>query len=220
MRREPFLRWLSCLLAACLVGWSTPPPGTREAYAAQWQAQGLRAAKTRLDLFYVRPGVGADLGKVQVAPVDVRMRKDWQRDNGPLERVRLRPEEERQLKDEVAAIVADELAQAFAGATPAAGEAPVLQARVVDLYLNAPDIRTGMRSQSYTNAYGDMVLVAELRDAPGGKLLLASWDHRPAREFATPRLTTRVENAVELRAAARTWARLLRRETDRLGKGD
>jgi len=59
-------------------------------------------------------------------------------------------------------------------------------------------------------------LVLELRDGAGGPLLLGSWDHRPAREFVTARWTTRVDNEIEIRAAARGWARLLRREMDRL----
>ena len=222
MQRRAFLRICSCLAAALLcAAWATTPaPGSRQAYAADWAAQGLQPAKSRLDLLYLRPGGPARAGSLQVAPVEVQMRRDWQRADRTLEYTQLRPEEVQGLKDEVAAIVADELQQAFGtDAVAAPGGRPVLQARVVDLYLNAPDVTSAVRAKNYTSSWGDMVLVAELRDGPGGSLLLASWNHSPAREFATPRLTTRVENAIELRAAARGWARALRREIDRVGKG-
>ena len=53
------------------------------------------------------------------------------------------------------------------------------------------DVTTGeapVASKTYTKSYGDMVLVAELRDGAGGPLLLGSWDHRPAREKILRRL--------------------------------
>jgi hypothetical protein len=171
------------------------------------------------DLLYVRPEASVALHSLQFAPVEVEMREDWQRANRALERARLRPDETQKLKDEVGRIVADELHQAFEGA-PVAGGTPVLQARVLDLYLNAPDMQTAVASKTYTRSYGDMVLVAEVRDGPGGRLVLGAWDHRPAREFASARLTTRVDNAIELRAAAHGWAKLLRREFDRLAAAD
>ena len=211
---------LLCLgLAASAGAASDLPPARGERFAADWQAQGLQPVATRsLDLLYLRPGPAATFGAMRIEPVSVELREGWQRANRALERARLRPGEEQVLKDQVAAIVADELREAFgAGASTPGGDAPVLQVRVLDLYLNAPEMQAAVASKTYTSAFGDMVLVAELRASPGGPLLLASWDHRPAREHVTPRLTTRVENAVEIRAAARGWARMLRRELDRLG---
>jgi hypothetical protein len=223
MQRPVLLRLVSCLalaLAGVAAAASAPPPGSRQAFAAEWQAQGLQPARSSLDLLYLRPGAREGGGPLQVAPVEVQMRRDWQRADRTLEYTQLRSEEVQQLKDEVAAIVADELQQAFAsGPVAAQGGTPVLQVRVVDLYLNAPDLNSRVRAKNYTNSYGDMVLVAELRDGPGGRLLLASWNHSPAREFASPRLTTRVENAIEVRAAAHGWARQLRKEIGRVGEG-
>jgi hypothetical protein len=214
---------LGLVLVASTVAAADAPParGDRAGFAADWQAQGLLPVETRgLDLLYLRPGATPGGSVVQVAPVEVELREGWQQANRALERARLRPGEVQQLKDEVAKIVGHEVREAF-GAAPVAsgGVAPVLQVRVLDLYLNAPEMQAAVASKTYTNAFGDMVLVAELRDGPEGPLLLASWDHRPAREHVTPRLTTRVENSIEVRAAARAWARQLRREIDRLGAG-
>ena len=213
---------LSLLLVAVTAASAPPvspvPAGVRRAeLVADWRGQGLQASPTRnLDLVYVRPGARIRGDSVlQLLPVQVQLRADWQRANRELERMRVRPAEEQRLKDEVAVIVAEELRKQL-GELKAGGGTPVLQARVLDLYLNAPDIQTASNTRNYTRSFGDMVLVAELREAPGGSLLLGSWEHRPAREFSTLRLTTRVENAIEVRSAARAWARQLRRELDRL----
>jgi hypothetical protein len=221
MDKRDFLRPLMLVLlatAGTAAAWYPAPRDAREAMAAQWQAAGLRQVPSRgLDLLYVRNGLAAGTQAVQVAPVQVEMRKDWQRASRELEHVRLRPTEVQQIKDDVAKIVGDELRREFAGRSGAG--APVLEARVLDLYLNAPDIETATATKTYTRSFGDMVLVAELRDGRGGPLLMASWEHRPPREYPTPRLTTRVENATEVRIAAHAWARQLRRELDRLDAG-
>jgi hypothetical protein len=218
------LRILLCMaLAASSIAVADVPParGDSAAFAADWQAQGLQPVESRgLDLLYLRPGTAPGASAAQVAPVEVELREGWERANRGLERARLRPEEVQQLKDEVAKVVGYEVREALDAAPVApGGAAPVLQVRVLDLYLNAPDMQAAVASKTYTNAFGDMVLVAELRAGAGGPLLLACWDHRPAREHVTPRLTTRVENTIEVRAAARAWARQLRREIDRLGAG-
>jgi len=217
--RLPLLLSLAIATGAVAAADAPPVRGDRAAFAADWRAQGLQAVDARgLDLLYLRPGVTGLAGPLQLAPVEVQLREGWQRANRALERARLRPEEVQQLKDQVAAIVAEEMQQVL-GAPPAAAAGaavPVLQVRVLDLYLNAPEMQAAVASRTYTNSFGDMVLVAELRAGPGGPLLLASWDHRPAREFAAPRLTTRVENAIEVRAAARAWSRQLHRELERL----
>ena len=223
MKRAP-LHALSCLVlaVAAAAAASPTPPSDRASYAAHWQAEGLRPVEgSRLDLLYLRPGVAsAGAAPLQLGTVQVSLRENWQRADRALERARLRPDEEQKLKDEVAKIVADELRQAFRDAPLLRGGArPVLQAQVVDLYLNAPDLQTAVHTKTYTKQFGDMALVAEVRDGEGGPLLLGSWDHRPARESVTARLTTRVENAVEVRAAAHGWARVLRQEFDRLDAG-
>jgi len=220
MKRGTFLLSLALAIAGAASASDTPgaqPGGDRQAFAKYWSAQGLVSEKSRLDELYLRAAPGASAAGVEVAPVHVEMREDWQRASRSLERQRIRPEEVQHLKDAIAAIVADELEQAFAGGRFRLGaRTPVLQARVVDLYLNAPEMQEPVSSKTYTKSFGDMVLVAELRDGAGGPLLLGSWDHRPAREFVTARWTTRVDNEIEIRAAARGWARLLRREMDRL----
>jgi hypothetical protein len=220
------LSLLVLLLAAAVAAAAAPssPPARTDhaALVAGWKSQGLQQASSReFDLLYVRPGVISSAGPaVEVAPVTVELDPDWQRANLSLYRARMRPAEVQRLKDEVALIVANELKQQLAG-LHAGGEAaaPVLEARVLDLYLNAPDMQTAVAARTYSRSFGEMVLVAELRDQRGGALLFGAWDYRPAREFATLRLTTRVENAIEVRAAAHAWARQLRREIDRLGSG-
>jgi hypothetical protein len=213
MKRHALLAFCLALAAsAAAAATDEPPPhGDREAFAARWEAKGLRPVDSRLDLFYAAGG-GSTRGSraVTIAPVQVSLHEHWQRANRSLERARLRPEEEQALRDEVAKIVAEELAKEFGKYQWGIYE-PVLHAYVLDLYLNAPDLQTAVHGKTYTTSFGDMVLVAELRST-NGRIVRASWDHRPAREFAIARPTTRVDNAIEIRAAARGWAKLLARE--------
>src|SRR4249919_3059503 len=139
------LRILFCLalaVGAAAAADTRPARGGRADFAADWQAQGLQPANTRgLDLLYLRPGAAGAASVARVAPVEVELREGWQRANRGLERARLRPEEVQQLKDEVARGVGDEVREAFGPAPMASGSGtPVLQVRVLDLYLNAPDL--------------------------------------------------------------------------------
>src|SRR5688500_2065914 len=92
------------LAVAGVAGASSPPPARndRATLVAGWQKQGLQALPSRgLDLVYVRPGMMPPPGAaVRVAPVKVELNPDWQRANPSLNRVRLRPAEVQQLKDE------------------------------------------------------------------------------------------------------------------------
>ena len=216
--RRLFVLLLAASSATVVAASSAPPPASRDAFAAQWSAAGLAPVHNgRSDLVYARPGGAAAAGPaLQLAPVQVQMHRDWRRANMEFERIRLRPEEEQQIKDEVAQIVGDEL-QHELGATPVAGNAsgPVLEVKVLDLFINAPEMRLAVQTHSYTKSYGDMVLVAELRDRPGGQLLAASWERPPVREYGTLRLTTKVENAIEVRQVAHNWARKLREDLGR-----
>ena len=213
MKRHALLAFFLALSATAVPAATgeLPPGSDRAAFAAHWAAQGLRPVESRLDLFYVAGG-GPTRGvrSVEIAPVRVTLREGWQRADRSLERARLRPEEEQALRDEVARIVAEDLEKEFSKFAWGIYE-PVLHAQVLDLYLNAPDMQTAVHGKTYTKSFGDMVLVAELRST-NGRIVRASWDHRPAREFVTPRLTTRVDNAIEIRAAAHGWARLLANE--------
>ncbi|MEO8160037.1 MAG: hypothetical protein ABI588_01355 [Arenimonas sp.] len=217
-----FVLLLAVVAGAAMASSGPAARDQREALASQWVEQGLQPIRSsKIELLYARPGARERIGHaMELAPVLVELRPDWQRASRELEHARLRPAEVQRLKEEVATVVADELRQQLAGVRGhAGGNTPVLQARVLDLYLNAPELQTAGVTRTYTRSFGDMILVAELREHSGGKLLFGAWSHRPAREFTTLRLTTRVENAIEVRAVARGWARELRRQLDRLDAG-
>lgn len=220
-------RLVLLLVALVSTAWvasaAVPARTDRQSYAGSWQEQGLQPVSgSRLDLLYVRareggPKHSADF--IKLAPVQVQLREDWQRADRALERARLRPAEEAELQDQVAAAVSEEVGKVFAQSPLMLGGDPVLQVRVVDLYLNAPEVQTAVQAKTYTTSFGDMVLVAELRDAQDDRLLAGSWDHRPARELTGLRLTTRVENSTELRAHVRRWAQVLRTDLGRAVAG-
>ena len=89
-----------------------------------------------------------------------------------------------------------------------------LDAAIVDLYINAPDVTGASPVQRYTLSVGEMTLQAELRDSPTGEVLARVLDRREGRDRGVFELTTSVDNAAAAREAARAWAAILRRQLD------
>ena len=196
------------------------PINKREA-AAAWSAEGLRpVGNTRLDLVYARGD--ADLSvyrSVHLAPVDVAFQHQWERRLLSNTGTRIRPTELSQIKQDVADAVHDQVARELAKGglqvVDTGGPGVVeIELRVVELYLNAPDLPTVNLTRNYARSFGEMTLVAELRDGGSGALLMRSLDRTLGRDFGQFRRFTRVENSMEVGSVASDWARALRKELD------
>jgi hypothetical protein len=89
-----------------------------------------------------------------------------------------------------------------------------LRSAVLDLVVNAPDVRTSGRSRTFTASAGEATLVLEARDAWGNSLLARAVDRRETRRIAGQ--ANRVTNTADFRALARDWARISVRKLDDL----
>lgn len=79
---------------------------------------------------------------------------------------------------------------------------------VINLVVNAPDVASAGRSQSFTTNAGEATLVVEARDSLTNALLARAVDRRQTRGQTgqmTP--TNSVTNTAEFRRLAQTWAR-------------
>jgi hypothetical protein len=224
-------RFLIALLSASLVAGAAvanpdaTEPLTKRSAASEWSNDGLRPVRVKgLDLVYVRPGAPlSTYRKVMINPVSVAFRRDWQRNAAEFHGSRIRPEDIQEIKDDIGRVVRAEVVRELSTAgyelvdQPGAG---VLQidVRVAELYLNAPDLPSAGINRTYTMSFGEMNLVADLRDSTTGNSVMRVLDRTMGRDLGVLRLTTRVENAADVRVAASTWARALRRELD-LAKG-
>lgn len=224
-------RLLIALLSASLVAGAAvaspeaTEPLTKRSAAIDWSNDGLRPVRVKgLDLVYVRPGTQWSVyRKFMINPVSVAFRRDWQRGTAAHNGARARPEDLQEMKNDIGHSVRAEVVRELSNAGYELVDQPgadVLQIdlRVAELYLNAPDLPSAAIKHSYAMSFGEMNLVADLRDSTTGNSLMRILDRTMGRDLGVLRLTTRVENAADIRLAANAWARALRRELD-LAKG-
>jgi uncharacterized protein with FMN-binding domain len=196
------------------------PTAARDA-ASQWQQDGLEPISVRgIDLAFARPGASlADYERVQLAPIPVAFRRNWERQTRAGSRMQIRAADVQRIREQLSTlvheVVREELASGGYVLTDEAGEDVLsVQMSIVNLNITAPDLRSPNRTRVYTTSVGEMTLVAELRDSSSGELLARVFDRRVGRESIRPEFTTRADNVSEARRAARAWAQALRNALD------
>ena len=195
--------------------------GTRDEAARAWRAEGLQAIKVRgMDVAYSQPGASLQaFHSIVLKPVTVSFQKNWARSAAIPTGTRLRPRDADRIRNDMAGVVNHEIKREFekGGWRVADGSAAgvlEVEVRIVDLYLNAPDLPTPGITKSYTQSFGQLTLVAELRDSASGAIVMRLLDHVDGHDHATFVRTTRVENAREVGIVANDWARNLRRQLE------
>lgn len=196
-------------------------PGTRDQAAQAWRAEGLQAISIRgMDVAYTAPGAQLQgYNGILLKPVAVSFQKNWARSAAIPTGTRVSPRDADRIREDMAGVVDREIRREFekngwrvAGA-PGAGVLQV-EVRVVDLYLNAPDLPTPGITKSYAQSFGQLTLVAELRDSASGAIVMRLLDHVDGHDHASFERTTRVENTREVGMVASEWARTLRRHLE------
>lgn len=217
---------LLALAAASQVAAADTPvadvPGTRDEAAQAWRAEGLQAINVRgMDVAYAQPGASlqAYQGILLVKPVTVSFQKNWERSAAIPAGTRIYPRDADRIRDDVAEVVNREFKREFEKGGWRVVDAPgagvlELDVKVVDLYLNAPDLQTAGRSTSYARSFGQLTLVAELRDSATGAVVMRLLDRTIGHDHINFEPTGRVENAREVGIVASDWARDLRRQLE------
>ncbi len=207
------------LLALASAAFADSGPGTRRETEAQWSQAGLQRTDMRgMDLAYARPGASlAPYRSVMLRPVGVSFQRNWVRAATQATGSRMQARDFQQVADDVAASVRAEVGREFERGGYTLVDAPgpgVLEVdvRVIELFLNAPDLPGAAQARSYSRSFGEMTLVADLRDSVSGELLMSVLDRSLGRDFQEFRLTTRVENTREVGIAAQDWAHALRQQ--------
>jgi hypothetical protein len=174
-----------------------------------------------VDLAYARPGATlAGYNRIMLEPIDVAFRKDWNPTRTG-SRIKLSAEERENIRTGVAKIVYDEFVNelqnksGYQVVNEVGPDVLRVKAKIVNLYVNAPDTRTAGRSRTYTVSAGEMTIFAELYDSETGEVLARVADRREARGSGTLTLTNSVVNADEARSIASSWARILRNGLDK-----
>jgi hypothetical protein len=210
------------LVAASATAQTTPAaaPAASQAAAAVDQ-DGLQRTEVRgLDLAFILPGATLEgFNKVQLAPVQVAFRRNWERQNRTGSRQRVSARDMERIRDRLSTLVESEVREelargGYALVEDAGDDVLAVRMDIVNLDITAPDLASAGRVRVYTTSVGEMTLVAELRDSSSGELLMRVFDRRVGRTSPQPRFTTRADNVMEARNAARAWARALREGLD------
>lgn len=209
------------LFALAAAAWAEAGPSTRREAQTQWSQAGLQRTDVRgMDLAYQRSGVSlAPYRRVMLRPVGISFQRNWVRTAGQNMRSPVPPRDLQRLVDELSVVVREQAGRELERGGYALADAPgpdvlEIDLRVTELSLNAPDFPTAGRTRSYSQSYGELNLVADLRDSVSGEVLMSVFDHNLGRDFQQLRLTTRADNVFEVGLVAREWARALHRQLE------
>jgi hypothetical protein len=215
---------LACAPCALTPAYAQTPRSKSDTSSA-WSESGLEKVQVKgLDLVYAKPGSSlAGYAKVLLRPIDVAFQRNWERQSAPGSRIPIGAKDSQRIKDRLSALVREEVARQLTAGGYQIVDTPgddVLEVKmsIVDLKVAAPDIPAAGRVTTYAVSAGEMTLVAELRDAASGDIIMRVFDRTMARESYRAQRITSVDNAAEARAAASGWAKALRSELD-LAKG-
>jgi hypothetical protein len=173
-----------------------------------------------LDLAYARPGASlAAYKRVQLDPVEVGFRKSKDPSRAG-SAIKLSSEEREKIRSSVARVVQEEFAKevqkssTYQIASEAGPDVLRVKPRILDLYMNAPDVGPG-RSRTLVSSAGEMTLVAELSDSASGRVLARVADQRDASKGGRMYLVNGKVNEEEARKIAAGWAQILRKALDK-----
>jgi hypothetical protein len=181
---------------------------------------GLAPIKVRnVDKAYKRPGASlAGYDKILLKPVSVAFSKSW--DSREFGTHGLSTKDVEKIRGGLATIADETFRKVLTkgGYTfVAAADAKVLEmeAQIVDLYVNAPDVRsTANVTRSYVMSAGEMRLVVTLRDAVTGTVLYRAIDKKRGTDTGRLEWSNSVFNRAEAEMALTGWAGQLKNALD------
>jgi len=193
----------------------------RDQISAESSADGLEKISIKgIDFAYARPGASlVGYKKIMLDPIEVAFRKDW-RPNRSGSNLPLPAKEREEIRQGVAKIVLEEFTKELQRSTQyqlvttAGPDVLRAKARIVDLYVNAPDTASTSVTRTYTLSTGEMTLLGELFDSETGQVVARVLDRTESRGTGRFMLTNSVVNDMESRLTASTWAKILRTRLD------
>ena len=182
----------------------------------------VKAEVKGVDAVYKRPQANLSAyDKILLRPVDVEFSKNWKPENDSVLYQMNGPDREK-IKQELAAAFADVFKQVlqekggYQMVTEAGKDVLEVQAAIVNLYINAPDVsmQTAARVRTFTTDAGEMTLISELHDSVTGTLLARVYDRREGMDTGQWQWTNSVTNSADARREIRRWAELLKKALD------
>jgi hypothetical protein len=188
----------------------------------EYTVEGLKRVTNPKDLAIVYVEPGADLSqydRVYLVEPYVAFKKNWQRDQNrgtikvrtsDMDRIKVN------VKDIFMEVFTEELEKGgYELANERAEDVLIVKPAIIDLDVNAPDVRTAGRTNTYTDHAGSMTLYIELYDAETDDLLAKALDPTADRRAGFMQWQTGPANRAAGIRMMRPWAEALRKGLDR-----
>ena len=187
----------------------------------EYTVEGLKLVPNTKNMALVWAEEGADLSqynRVYIAEPLVAFKKNWKRDqnrgsikvnNSDMERIKTSVQE---LFMEV--FKAELEKGGYSLATERAEDVLIVKPAIIDLNINAPDVRSAGRTNTYASAAGSMTLYLELYDSQTDDLLAKALDPKADRDNGWMQWQTKVSNRAAGKRMMQPWAEALRKGLD------
>ena len=191
----------------------------------QVSPEGMTLAKNnRSTVAYKREGINfTDYDKIQISSSTVAFKKDWQRDYNRDQRslsTRVSDKDVIRIKADVAQLfdqtLLDEFTQNsnYVMVEQVVAGTLLLKPLIIDLDINAPDVRSAANVKNYVQTAGEATLFLELYDAVSGEILARIIDTRKTRDRGYYQWATKVSNRQDAKIIIKKWAKSLRIKFD------
>jgi len=189
----------------------------------EYTVEGLKRVPSPEHLAIVYAEPGADLSqydRVYLVEPYVAFKKNWQRDQnrGSVNKVNTSDMEriKTNVRELFMEVFTEELEKSgYTLANERAEDVLTVKPAVIDLNVNAPDIMTAGRSQTYTDYAGSMTLYIELYDSETDDLLAKALDPAADRRQGFMQWQTGPANRAAGKRMIRPWAEALVNGLDR-----
>lgn len=188
---------------------------------------GLQLTKSsRSSALYVAPGVQfSEYQKYGILPCEVSFKKNWLRDQNrsstglgnranqeDMDRIKkaLAEQCDKYFKEALLEDPAYDLVEEFTQDESVL----ILRPNIINLDVNAPDLRSASITRSYTTSAGEMTLYLEFMDATTGDILARAIDAQEALDNITLQVSNSVTNMADANRILRKWGKQLREGMD------
>ena len=192
----------------------------------EYTVEGLKLVPGTKDIAIVYAEEGADLSqydRVYLVEPYVAFKKNWQRDQNrgtnkvktsDMDRIKVN------VKELFMEVFTEELEKGgYELANERAEDVLIVKPAIIDLDVNAPDVMSAGRSNTYTDHAGSMTLYLELYDSETDDLLAKALDPKADSRAGFMQWQTGPANRAAAKRMMQPWAEALRAGLDRARKG-
>jgi len=188
----------------------------------EYTVEGLKLIPNTKDVALVWADPDADLAqykRITLLEPYVAFKKNWRRDQNRSNPMKVKTSDMDRIKGRVQVafkeVFTEELEQGgYMLTTERAADVLIVRPAVIDLDVNAPDVRSAGMSQTYVQAAGSMTLYLELYDAETNDLLAKVLDKRSDRQSGYMQWQTGPANLAAGKRMMKPWAQALRNGLD------